>query len=103
LDDLCLETETEEDNNKSPKQEDQQKSYFVGVRYLWVHSEYRRKKIAARLLDSIRSHFLFGQIIESHEIAFTQLTENGFQFAQSYSRSDRIACYQPNLSWIVRG
>jgi GNAT superfamily N-acetyltransferase len=98
LDDLCLETETEEDNNKSPKQEDQQKSYFVGVRYLWVHSEYRRKKIAARLLDSIRSHFLFGQIIESHEIAFTQLTENGFQFAQSYSRSDRIACYQPDLS-----
>jgi hypothetical protein len=62
-----------------------------------VHKNYRRRKIAQRLLDGIRGSFLFGQIVERAQVAFTQLTADGFLFAKSYLRQELVPCYQPPL------
>jgi hypothetical protein len=73
-------------------------SCVVGVRYIWVHSQYRRQQIAKRLLDAIRVSSCFSSsVLEANQLAFSQLTNDGFSFAKAYCQQDVISCYYPEI------
>lgn len=77
------------------KKDDGKQQWLIGVRYLWVHKDYRRKQVGKRLLDEVRRSHLFGVVADVSQVAFTQLTEDGFNFAKYYCRAEQIACYDP--------
>lgn len=66
---------------------------FLGVRLIWVHDQHQRQGIASKLVDAARTHFLFGTTFTTQQVAFSQPTDMGFQFAKSYTDSDEVMCY----------
>jgi GNAT superfamily N-acetyltransferase len=57
---------------------------WVGVHAIWVHRSYRRQGWAARLLDSGRAAYCFGQVIDKRQLAFSQPTTAGWALASRY-------------------
>ena len=51
---------------------------------MWVAEDYRRKKIASRLVDAMKINFLFGTILEKGQYAFSHTTPDGSRFASKY-------------------
>jgi hypothetical protein len=75
------------------QEEEKARRFAFGVRYIWVHQSYRKRGFAATLLDTARHHFVYSYTVDMKEIAFTQLTMEGFQFASKYLKSASVPCY----------
>ena len=65
----------------------------VGINRMWVLPEYRRKGVATRLLDSVRSSLIYGTIIEKDRVAFTDPTPDGRRLAAKYTDRDDFLVY----------
>eukprot|EP01083_Nonionella_stella_P035462 96745_1 len=66
----------------------------VGVRKIWVHGKARRRGVATKLVDQIRSHFIYGYVIPKKEVAFSQPTRMGKRFALRYLKNPRFLVYK---------
>lgn len=60
-----------------------------GISRIWVLPEFRRKKVASSLVDTMRVNFIIGEYLGDLDFAFSDPTLNGYDFATSYlKRSD---------------
>ncbi|XP_065586637.1 N-acetyltransferase ESCO2 [Cyrtonyx montezumae] len=64
-----------------------------GVSRIWVFSPARRRGIARRLVDVARSTFMYGSYLSTEEIAFSDPTPDGKQFASKYCRTATFLVY----------
>ncbi|CAG8487447.1 2392_t:CDS:2 [Diversispora eburnea] len=64
-----------------------------GISRMWVLKKLRRRGIATRLLNNIRTHFLFGYTLEPSDLAFSQPTGDGKAFASHYTNSREFLVY----------
>jgi len=64
-----------------------------GIHRIWVHEQQRRQGIATRLMDAVRSNFLYGTLIRKDQCAFTQPTSSGKQFFASYCGTETFLVY----------
>lgn len=73
--------------------------YFIrfsrcGISRIWVAPQYRRHGIAAKLVTSIRGHFVFGAFLSFDEIAFSSPTEDGKRFAAKLAQRTDFLIYE---------
>lgn len=61
---------------------------MVGVHQLWVHANFRSQKVATRLVDAVRTKFVFGLTVPKAMLAFSSPTEAGARFACNYVCGD---------------
>ncbi|NXF40620.1 ESCO2 acetyltransferase, partial [Nyctibius bracteatus] len=64
-----------------------------GVSRIWVFSLRRRKGIARRMVDVVRSTFMYGSYLSTHEIAFSDPTPDGKLFATKYCQTPNFLVY----------
>lgn len=64
-----------------------------GVSRIWVFSMMRRKKIASRMLECLRNHFIYGSHLSKDEIAFSDPTPDGKLFASHYCGTGQFLVY----------
>ncbi|XP_053315686.1 N-acetyltransferase ESCO2 [Spea bombifrons] len=64
-----------------------------GISRVWVFALMRRKGIAKRLLDAVRTSFIYGSHITAEEIAFSDPTPDGKLFAGSYCGAPDFLVY----------
>ncbi|XP_071999984.1 N-acetyltransferase ESCO2 isoform X2 [Engystomops pustulosus] len=57
---------------------------ICGISRIWVFALMRRKNIASRLVDTVRTSFIYGSHLTTDEIAFSDPTPDGKLFASSY-------------------
>jgi len=79
---------------KPAKEEEKVRMPLVGVLQMWVSSKARRKGVATNLLNVARRSSVYGYVISPQDICFSQPTEQGTQFARSYTDSDMISVYR---------
>ncbi len=56
---------------------------------IWVEAQFRREKIATRLMDSARLHSLYGSHIKTRQCAMPDRTEDGSLFWSSFVKRKR--------------
>lgn len=66
---------------------------ICGISRIWVFSLARRKSIATRMLDTVRSTFIYGSHLTKEEIAFSDPTPDGKLFATKYSNTPAFLVY----------
>ncbi|KAM4027482.1 N-acetyltransferase ESCO1 [Anomaloglossus baeobatrachus] len=66
---------------------------ICGVSRIWVFSMMRRKKIASRMLECLRNHFIYGSHLSKDEIAFSDPTPDGKLFATCYCGTGQFLIY----------
>ncbi|XP_073535243.1 N-acetyltransferase ESCO1 isoform X2 [Phyllobates terribilis] len=66
---------------------------ICGVSRIWVFSMVRRKKIASRMLECLRNHFIYGSHLSKDEIAFSDPTPDGKLFATRYCGTGQFLIY----------
>lgn len=66
---------------------------LCGVSRVWVFSLARRQRIATRLLDTVRSSFMYGGHLTKEEIAFSDPTPDGKLFATKYCNTPTFLVY----------
>ncbi|KTF93889.1 hypothetical protein cypCar_00004689 [Cyprinus carpio] len=66
---------------------------ICGVSRIWVFSLMRRKGIATRLLDTVRTTFMYGSHLTKEEIAFSDPTPEGKLFATKYCETPTFLVY----------
>ncbi|XP_043076153.1 N-acetyltransferase ESCO2 isoform X2 [Puntigrus tetrazona] len=66
---------------------------ICGVSRIWVFSLMRRKGIATRLLDTVRTTFMYGSHLNKEEIAFSDPTPEGKLFATKYCETPTFLVY----------
>uniref|UniRef100_A0A8C6UKT5 Establishment of sister chromatid cohesion N-acetyltransferase 2 n=1 Tax=Neogobius melanostomus TaxID=47308 RepID=A0A8C6UKT5_9GOBI len=66
---------------------------ICGISRIWVFGLARRKGIATRLLDTVRSTFMYGSHLTKDEIAFSDPTPDGKLFATKYSNTPAFLVY----------
>ncbi|PNF17554.1 hypothetical protein B7P43_G15557, partial [Cryptotermes secundus] len=64
-----------------------------GVSRVWVAKNYRRKKIASKMMDCMRSSFLHGYVLGVDEFAFSAPTLAGKAFAEKYTGTENYLVY----------
>lgn len=74
-------------------EENAYKNVICGISRVWVAETYRRNKIATKLLDCVRDNFLYFQSLRLNQIAFSDPTENGRQFASKYFKTNEFYIY----------
>ncbi len=67
--------------------------FLMGVKLVWVNATQRRQAVARRLLDSARKFFMYGTVVSTDNIAFSQPTQAGFEFACGYCQRDCVLAY----------
>ncbi|XP_004630748.1 N-acetyltransferase ESCO2, partial [Octodon degus] len=67
-----------------------------GISRLWVFKLKRRKRIARRLVDTLRNCFMFGCFLSINEIAFSDPTQDGKLFATKYCNTPNFLVYNFN-------
>lgn len=67
---------------------------ICGINRIWVSRELRRCKVASRLVDCLRQNFIFGHFVELHELAFTDPSPDGREFAAAYTGTDNFLVYK---------
>ncbi|KFO38082.1 N-acetyltransferase ESCO2 [Fukomys damarensis] len=67
-----------------------------GISRIWVFKLKRRKRIARRLVDSLRNCFMFGCFLSTNEIAFSDPTPDGKLFATKYCNTPNFLVYNFN-------
>nr|XP_057934056.1 N-acetyltransferase ESCO2 [Doryrhamphus excisus] len=66
---------------------------LCGVSRVWVLSLARRRGIARRMLDTVRSTFMYGGHLTKEEIAFSDPTPDGKHFATAYCGTAAFLVY----------
>lgn len=66
---------------------------LCGISRIWTLASFRRRKTASRLLDAMRTDFIYGKIVTFDELAFSDPTETGLAFAQSYTKRQDFIVY----------
>lgn len=66
---------------------------LCGVSRIWVFSLARRQSIATRMLDTVRSTFMYGSHLTKEEIAFSDPTPDGKLFATKYCDTPTFLVY----------
>lgn len=66
---------------------------LMGVKLIWVNAAQRRQAVARRLLDSARKCFVYGTVVSTDKIAFSQPTQAGFEFACGYCQCECVLAY----------
>ncbi|KAJ3606470.1 hypothetical protein NHX12_025991 [Muraenolepis orangiensis] len=66
---------------------------LCGVSRIWVFSLARRRGMAKRLLDTVRGTFMYGCPLTKQEIAFSDPTPDGKQFATWYCDTPTFLVY----------
>ncbi|KAM6964898.1 N-acetyltransferase ESCO2 [Aplochiton taeniatus] len=66
---------------------------LCGVSRIWVFSMARRKAIATRLMDTVRNTFVYGSSLSKQEVAFSDPTPDGKQFATKYFQTPEFLVY----------
>ncbi|XP_075682476.1 N-acetyltransferase ESCO1 [Rhinoderma darwinii] len=66
---------------------------ICGISRIWVFSMMRRKKIASRMLECLRNHFIYGSHLSKDEIAFSDPTPDGKLFATHYYGTSQFLVY----------
>ncbi|NXS47145.1 ESCO2 acetyltransferase, partial [Balaeniceps rex] len=64
-----------------------------GVSRIWVFGLRRRKGIARRMVDVVRSTFMYGSYLSTEEIAFSDPTPDGKLFATKYCQTPNFLVY----------
>ncbi|XP_051016685.1 N-acetyltransferase ESCO2 [Acomys russatus] len=64
-----------------------------GISRIWVFRLKRRKRIARRLVDTVRNCFMFGCFLSTNEIAFSDPTPDGKLFATKYCNTPNFLVY----------
>ncbi|XP_039253832.2 N-acetyltransferase ESCO2-like [Styela clava] len=64
-----------------------------GVSRIWTYGPMRRKQIATRLLDAVRSSFVLGSCLDKSQVAFSDPTPDGRAFATKYFGTPNILVY----------
>ncbi|NXC50180.1 ESCO2 acetyltransferase, partial [Penelope pileata] len=64
-----------------------------GVSRIWVLGPARRRGVARRLVDVARSTFMYGSYLSTQEIAFSDPTPDGKQFASKYCQTPTFLVY----------
>jgi N-acetyltransferase len=64
-----------------------------GISRMWVHSAHRRKKIAQKLIDTVRETMVYGFHVPLAKLAFSQPTTDGKLFARKYTGTDNFLVY----------
>ncbi|NWU71916.1 ESCO2 acetyltransferase, partial [Pterocles burchelli] len=64
-----------------------------GVSRIWVFGLRRRKGIARRMVDVVRSTFMYGCYLSTNEIAFSDPTPDGKLFAMKYCQTPNFLVY----------
>ncbi|KAM7143122.1 N-acetyltransferase ESCO2 isoform 2-T2 [Molossus nigricans] len=67
-----------------------------GISRIWVFRLKRRKRIARRLVDTLRNRFMFGCFLSIDEIAFSDPTPDGKLFATKYCNTPNFLVYNFN-------
>ncbi|XP_023780122.1 N-acetyltransferase ESCO2, partial [Cyanistes caeruleus] len=64
-----------------------------GISRIWVLPARRRRGIARRMLDTLRRTFVFGAVLDSQDLAFSDPTPDGRSLAAAYcNRPDFLVC-----------
>ncbi|KAM8832516.1 N-acetyltransferase ESCO2 [Spinachia spinachia] len=66
---------------------------LCGISRIWVFSLARRQGIGTRMLDTVRSTFMYGSHLTKEEIAFSDPTPDGKLFATKYSNTPTFLVY----------
>ncbi|XP_021163386.2 N-acetyltransferase ESCO2 isoform X1 [Fundulus heteroclitus] len=66
---------------------------LCGISRIWVFSLARRQSIATRMLDTVRSTFVYGSYLTKEEIAFSDPTPDGKMFATKYCNTPTFLIY----------
>uniref|UniRef100_A0A672UD52 N-acetyltransferase ESCO acetyl-transferase domain-containing protein n=1 Tax=Strigops habroptila TaxID=2489341 RepID=A0A672UD52_STRHB len=66
---------------------------ICGVSRIWVFGPRRGKGIARRMVDVVRSTFMYGCYLSTEEIAFSDPTPDGKLFATKYCRTPNFLVY----------
>nr|XP_056710528.1 N-acetyltransferase ESCO1 [Euleptes europaea] len=66
---------------------------ICGISRIWVFSLMRRRKIASRMLECLRSNFIYGSYLSKEEIAFSDPTPDGKLFATQYCGTSQFLVY----------
>ncbi|KAM4712480.1 N-acetyltransferase ESCO2-like isoform 2-T3 [Anableps anableps] len=66
---------------------------LCGISRIWVFSLARRQGIATRMLDTVRSTFMYGSYLTKEEIAFSDPTPDGKLFATKYCNTPTFLIY----------
>lgn len=76
---------------------------ICGISRIWVFSMMRRKKIASRMTECLRSNFIYGSYLSKEEIAFSDPTPDGKLFATQYCGTGQFLVYNfingQNTTW----
>ncbi|KAM7119153.1 N-acetyltransferase ESCO2 isoform 2-T3 [Ciconia maguari] len=64
-----------------------------GISRIWVFGLRRRKGIARRMVDVVRSTFMYGCYLSTDEIAFSDPTPDGKLFAMKYCQTPNFLVY----------
>ena len=64
-----------------------------GVSRIWTYYPYRRRGIATRLVDALRSTFVLGAFVQINQIAFSDPTADGIKFASHYCKTESFLTY----------
>ncbi|XP_075564537.1 N-acetyltransferase ESCO2, partial [Pelecanus crispus] len=66
---------------------------ICGISRIWVFGLRRRKGIARRMVDVVRSTFMYGSYLSTDEIAFSDPTPDGKLFATKYCQTPTFLVY----------
>ncbi|XP_006867349.1 PREDICTED: N-acetyltransferase ESCO1 [Chrysochloris asiatica] len=66
---------------------------ICGISRIWVFSMMRRKRIASRMIECLRSNFIYGSYLSKEEIAFSDPTPDGKLFATQYCGTGQFLVY----------
>ncbi|XP_008277227.1 N-acetyltransferase ESCO2 [Stegastes partitus] len=66
---------------------------LCGISRIWVFSLARRQGIATRMLDTVRSTFMYGSHLTKEEMAFSDPTPDGKLFATKYCNTPAFLVY----------
>ncbi|XP_037541120.1 N-acetyltransferase ESCO2 [Nematolebias whitei] len=66
---------------------------LCGISRVWVFSLARRQGIATRMLDTVRTTFVYGSYLTKEELAFSDPTPDGKQFATKYCDTPTFLVY----------
>ncbi|KAK9884026.1 hypothetical protein WA026_004960 [Henosepilachna vigintioctopunctata] len=64
-----------------------------GVSRIWVAPQFRKKRVATKLMDALKSHFMLGQLLKNCDIALSSPTTEGKLFAAKYFQTNNFFTY----------
>ena len=76
--------------------EENRSSAKIGVEVIWIHQQFKKRKIASHLIDCSRFFLHYGTVYEKSEMAVTQPTQEGFSFFKKYF-DGKIKIFLPTI------